>query len=206
MAIGTLYIISAPSGAGKTSLITELLTSVEGLEVSVSHTTRDMREGEVDGKHYHFVTADEFELGITDGLFLEHANVFGNYYGTSRASIYQRLEAGVDVILEIDWQGAQQIRQLEPSVRSIFILPPSVEELEKRLQKRNQDSDEVISRRVAQAKEDVTHFVDYDHVIINDDFDIALDNLRSVFKSQRTNLDKVQLRNPAFFSALLNQT
>ena len=203
MAIGTLYIISAPSGAGKTSLISALLTSIEGIEVSVSHTTRAMRDGEVDGKHYHFVATDEFELGITDGLFLEHADVFGNYYGTSRASIHERLEAGIDVILEIDWQGAQQIRKLEASVRSIFILPPSVQELENRLQKRNQDSDEVISRRVAQAKEDVTHFVEYDHVIINDDFELALENLRSVFRSQRTLCDKIQQRNPEFFSELL---
>lgn len=203
MAIGTLYIISAPSGAGKTSLISELLKSIEDLEVSVSHTTRDMREGEVDGKHYHFVSTDEFELGITDGLFLEHANVFGNYYGTSRSSINERLAAGVDVILEIDWQGAQQIREIEPDVRSIFILPPSVQELENRLQKRNQDSDEVIRRRVAQAKEDVTHYIEYDHVIINDDFEVALDNLRSIFRSQRTLLDKIQQRNADFFTELL---
>ena len=203
MAIGTLYIISAPSGAGKTSLISELLTSIEDLEVSVSHTTRGMRDGEVDGKHYHFVSTDEFELGITDGLFLEHADVFGNYYGTSRSSINERLTAGIDVILEIDWQGAQQIRKIEPATRSIFILPPSIQELESRLQKRNQDSDEVISRRVAQAKEDVTHFVEYDHVIINDDFEVALENLRSIFRSQRTQLDKIQQRNPDFFRALL---
>ena len=203
MAIGTLYIISAPSGAGKTSLISELLTSIEDLEVSVSHTTRGMRDGEVDGKHYHFVSTDEFELGITDGLFLEHADVFGNYYGTSRSSINERLIAGIDVILEIDWQGAQQIRKIEPATRSIFILPPSIQELESRLQKRNQDSDEVISRRVAQAKEDVTHFVEYDHVIINDDFEVALENLRSIFRSQRTQLDKIQQRNPDFFRALL---
>ena len=203
MAIGTLYIVSAPSGAGKTSLISELLKSIEGLEVSVSHTTRDMRDGEVHGEHYHFVTAEEFKLGIIDSLFLEHANVFGNYYGTSRTSVHERLAAGVDVILEIDWQGAQQIRLLEPSVRSIFILPPSVKELENRLQKRNQDSDEVISRRVAQAKEDVTHFVDYDHVIINDDFNTALENLRSIFQSQRTLCEKIQQRNPEFFSELL---
>ena len=203
MAIGTLYIVSAPSGAGKTSLIGELLKSVEGLEVSVSHTTRGMRDGEVDGEHYHFVTPEEFELGILDSLFLEHADVFGNYYGTSRASIHDKLDAGIDIILEIDWQGAQQIRKLEPSVRSIFILPPSVQELENRLLKRNQDSDEVISRRVEQAKEDVTHFIEYDHVIVNDDFEIALENLCSVFRSQRTLCDKIQQRNPDFFKALL---
>lgn len=203
MAIGTLYIISAPSGAGKTSLIGELLKTIDDLEVSVSHTTRSMREGEIDGQHYHFVTREAFEQGIAEGLFLEHADVFGNYYGTSRSTIQEKLNAGIDIILEIDWQGAQQIRQIEPTVSSIFILPPSVQELEKRLQKRNQDSDEVITRRVAQAKEDVTHFVEYDYVIINDDFNQALENLQSIFRSQRTLCNKIQLRNPDFFKQLL---
>ena len=203
MTIGTLYIVSAPSGAGKTSLINSLLKNTASLEVSVSHTTRGMRDGEVDGKHYHFVTTDTFELGIQDGLFLEYANVFDNYYGTSRSTVHEKLNSGIDVILEIDWQGAQQIRQLEPSACSIFILPPSVQELENRLIKRNQDDAEVINRRVAQAKEDMTHFIDYDHVIINDDFDVALANLQSIFQCQRTTCAKVQQRNPEFFTQLL---
>lgn len=203
MAIGTLYIVSAPSGAGKTSLVSALLETTNDLEVSVSHTTRDMRDGEVDGQHYHFVSQDEFELGISDGIFLEHANVFGNYYGTSRLSVEEKLAAGVDVILEIDWQGAQQIRKLEPGISSIFILPPSVEELENRLIKRNQDSEEVIARRVAQAREDVTHFTDYDYIIVNDDFEEALENLKSVFRCHRTRCEKIQQRQPDFFKALL---
>jgi len=203
MALGTLYIVSAPSGAGKTSLISALLASSTGIEVSVSHTTRDMREGEINGTHYHFVTKEVFEQGIDASLFLEHANVFGNYYGTSRSTVHQRLEQGIDVILEIDWQGAQQIRQLEPDVCSIFILPPSIQELEQRLQKRNQDADEVIQRRVAQAKEDVTHFTEYDHVVINDDFEQALENLLSIFTCQRTQRDKVTLRHPELLDSLL---
>jgi len=158
MTLGRLYIVSAPSGAGKTSLIKALLESVNSIEVSISHTTRPMRVGETDGKHYHFVDATTFEGGIGQGLFLEHAKVFENYYGTSRSTVLQRLSEGVDVILEIDWQGAQQIRQLMPKNCSIFILPPSIKELERRLTSRNQDSDEVIVRRVTQAKEDVQHY------------------------------------------------
>ncbi|PID45572.1 MAG: guanylate kinase [Proteobacteria bacterium] len=204
MTIGTLYIVSAPSGAGKTSLISALLDTTDDLEVSVSHTTRDMRKGEVDGQHYHFVSTDEFESGIADNQFLEHANVFGNYYGTSRAGVEKKLAEGTDVILEIDWQGAQQIRQLEPTISSIFILPPSIQELENRLKKRSQDSDEVIARRVSQAKGDISHFTEYDYVIINDDFGLALDNLRSVFHCQRNRCDKIQQRHPDFFKQLLS--
>ncbi len=203
MTLGSLYIVSAPSGAGKTSLINALLDTVKGIEVSVSHTTRQMRDGEVNGKHYHFVDTETFEQGIKDGLFLEHAKVFENYYGTSRSTVQARLEEGVDVILEIDWQGAQQIRALLPENHSIFILPPSIEELERRLTSRNQDSKEVIIRRVSQAKADVQHFTEYEHIIVNDDFDKALLALSSIFECKRTERGKMQLRQKDLLANLL---
>lgn len=205
MTLGSLYIVSAPSGAGKTSLIMALLDSISGIEVSVSHTTRPMRDGEADGQHYHFIDTATFEQGIKDGLFLEHAKVFENYYGTSQSTVKQRLIEGVDVILEIDWQGAQQIRQLMPDNCSIFILPPSIEELERRLTSRNQDSDEVITRRVSQAKEDVQHFIEYDHIIVNDDFAIALQALSSIFQCKRSERLKMQLRHDKLLTNLTGQ-
>ena len=204
MTLGTLYIVSAPSGAGKTSLITAMLETVKGIKVSVSHTTRPMREGEVDGQHYHFVDKEAFEKDIEKNLFLEHADVFGNYYGTSHTAVNDQLSQGIDVILEIDWQGAQQIRQLAPNTRSIFILPPSISELESRLTKRNQDAADVIAKRVAQAKEDVTHYNEYDHVIINKDFDTALTELKSIFISQRTQREKLEKREPDMLKQLMS--
>ncbi|MGB1310769.1 MAG: guanylate kinase [Leucothrix sp.] len=205
MTLGSLYIVSAPSGAGKTSLIKALLESVDGIEVSVSHTTRAMREGETNGQHYHFVDVATFEKGIGEGLFLEYAKVFENYYGTSRSTVQQRLEDGVDVILEIDWQGAQQIRQLMPDNYSIFILPPSIAELEQRLTTRNQDAEAVIARRISQAREDVQHYVEYDHIIVNDDFNTALQALSSIFESNRTQRNKVQQRHSDLLNQLLKQ-
>lgn len=205
MTLGSLYIVSAPSGAGKTSLINALIGSVSGIKVSVSHTTRPLRYGEINGKHYHFVDLAEFEQGIEQALFLEHAKVFENYYGTSRSTVQQRLEEGVDIILEIDWQGAQQIRQLMPDNCSIFILPPSIAELENRLTSRNQDSNEVIARRVSQAKTDVQHFVEYDHVIVNDEFETALAAISSIFQSKRTEKVKMQLRHKKLLNNLIGQ-
>jgi len=204
MTLGTLYIVSAPSGAGKTSLITAMLETLEGVQVAISHTTRPIREGEIDGKHYHFINKATFEDDIEKGLFLEHANVFGNYYGTSHAAVNQQLEEGTDVILEIDWQGAQQIRKLAPNTRSIFILPPSISELENRLNKRNQDAADVITKRVAQAKEDITHYDEYDNIIINNDFEIALVELKSIFISQRTQREKLEKRAPDILAQLMS--
>jgi guanylate kinase len=182
---GTLYIISAPSGAGKTSLVKALLESTDGIQVSVSHTTRPARPGEVDGKDYHFTTVDTFKARIGSGDFLEHAEVFGNFYGTSRSTVQEMLAQGVDVILEIDWQGAAQVRQQIPEAVSIFILPPSREELERRLRGRGTDADEVIARRLGEAVAEMGHYAEFDYLVFNDDFDTALAELRTIVLARR---------------------
>ncbi len=186
MAQGTLYIVSAPSGAGKSSLIQALLKTqpLYDTRVSVSHTTRQPRPGEVHGEHYFFVNHDEFKEMISRDAFLEHAEVFGNYYGTSREAIEQVLATGVDVFLDIDWQGAQQIRQKMPHARSIFILPPSKIELDRRLRGRGQDSEEVIAKRMAQAVAEMSHYAEYDYLIVNDDFDTALTDLKTIIRAE----------------------
>lgn len=185
MTLGTLYIISAPSGAGKTSLVKALLESTPGVAVSISHTTRPPRPGERDGKDYYFVTHEQFAALLAECAFLEHAQVFGNFYGTSRAAVQQQLEAGNDVILEIDWQGAQQVRALLSHNVSIFILPPSQQALRQRLTQRGQDSVAVIERRMAASLNEMTHYADFDYLIINDDFAVALQELRSILIAQR---------------------
>ena len=182
---GSLYIISAPSGAGKTSLVKALVESTDKVMVSVSHTTRPMREGEVDGKDYHFTDVERFREMIAAQAFLEHAEVFGNFYGTSRSSILEQIGHGVDVILEIDWQGAAQVRQQVPEAVSIFVLPPSREELERRLRGRGTDSDEVIARRLAEAVSDMGHYREFDYLVFNDDFDTALVQLRAILLARR---------------------
>lgn len=182
---GTLYIISAPSGAGKTSLVKALIDSTDDIMVSVSHTTRGMRPGEVDGRDYHFTDAESFRVMIADNAFLEHAEVFGNFYGTSRSSALDRMEQGMDVILEIDWQGAQQVRRKMPEAVSIFILPPSREELERRLRGRGTDSDEVIARRLGEAVTEMSHYSEFDYLVFNDDFDTALTQLRAIIIARR---------------------
>ncbi|BEE11527.1 guanylate kinase [Aeromonas sp. 82P] len=184
---GTLYIISSPSGAGKSSLLNALLTNhnqAGKMQLSVSHTTRATRPGEEHGVHYHFVQVEEFKALIERGDFLEWAEVFGNYYGTSRATIEACLAKGIDVFLDIDWQGARQIREQMPT-KSIFILPPSREELERRLIGRGQDSAEVIAGRMAKAIAEMVHYDEYDYVIINEDFEQALFQLRSIIECQR---------------------
>ena len=182
---GTLYIVSAPSGAGKTSLVKALLESTDDIMVSVSHTTRGMRPGEVDGRDYHFSDVDTFRVMIADNAFLEHAEVFGNYYGTSRSSVLEMMAKGTDVILEIDWQGAQQVRQKMPEAVSVFILPPSREELERRLRGRGTDADEVIARRLGEAVTEMGHYREFDYLVFNDDFDTALARLRAIVIARR---------------------
>ncbi|MEE9445960.1 MAG: guanylate kinase [Cocleimonas sp.] len=202
MSIGTLYIISAPSGAGKTSMIAKLLESLKDAEMAVSHTTRQAREGEVDGKHYHFITADEFLNDVHENKFLEHANVFGNHYGTSKKAVDNLLDKGVDVILEIDWQGAQQVRELMPEAQSIFILPPSKMELEARLRGRGTDSEDVIAKRLGQSCDDIKHYNEFDYVVINDNFENAVGQLASIFQANRVTLKKQKQTNMTLLAEL----
>lgn len=182
---GTLFIISAASGTGKTTLVKALLESCDNLSVSTSHTTRPKRTGELDGVHYHFTPKTQFVEMIGDGAFLEHAEVFGNYYGTARNNVEQNLHQDKDVILEIDWQGAQQVRHSYPSAVSIFIMPPSRDALRQRLENRGQDSAEIITQRLNGAIADMSHFVEFDYVVINDEFDTALTELTSIVKASR---------------------
>lgn len=183
--LGTLYVISAPSGAGKTSLVKALLEKTEGIGVSVSHTTRVKREGEQDGVDYHFTEKAAFEKMVEESAFLEHAQVFDNYYGTAIANIETKLKQGEDVILEIDWQGAEQVRKQLPYSVNIFILPPSQSALEERLRGRGQDSDEIIARRMRDAKSETSHYSEYDYLLVNDDFDDALIELKSIVLARR---------------------
>ena len=182
---GQLYIIAAPSGAGKTSLVKALIESVELICVSLSSTTRPQRPGEQDGIHYNFISKASFEEQIAKEAFLEYAKVFDNYYGTSRQWVAERLQQGIDVILEIDWQGAQQIKRLNPECFSIFILPPSLETLRQRLTGRGQDSEAVIEKRLAGAITEMQHYHEFDFLIVNDDFDTALRDLQRIVHSQR---------------------
>jgi len=182
---GTLFIISAPSGAGKTSLVKALCENNSSLRTSVSFTTRTIRPGEENGVHYHFVNHDDFEAMLERTELLESANVFGNYYGTSQVWVEQQLDAGMDVILEIDWQGALQVRKLLPDSVSIFILPPSRQALEERLNGRGQDDAEVIAKRMAQAKDEMSHYSEFEYLVINDDFSLALSELRAIITAQR---------------------
>ncbi|QPK62404.1 guanylate kinase [Methylomonas sp. LL1] len=185
MITGKLYIISAPSGAGKTSLVKQLKIEMDMLAVSVSHTTRAMRAGESNGVDYFFVSIDQFKDMIEHQAFLEHARVFDNFYGTAQKTVEDNLAQGLDVILEIDWQGAQQIRQMLPESVSIFILPPSIEVLKRRLQNRGQDNAEVIDRRMRDAVTEMSHYPEFDYLIVNDDFATALNQLKSVIIANR---------------------
>ena len=181
---GILYIISAPSGAGKTSLVREVLDNEPTLRLSVSHTTRPMRPGEKQGVHYHFVSPEQFQAMIAQDAFLEHARVFDNFYGTSKTAVIEQLQNGQDLILEIDWQGARQLLQMFPDAVTIFILPPSREVLEQRLRARGQDSEVIISRRMQEARADISHYTEYDYLLVNDDFSQAVADLQSIIHSR----------------------
>ena len=204
---GSLLMVVAPSGAGKSSLVNALLARVSNIELSISWTTRAPRPGEQNGREYHFVSVDEFRQMELAGDFLEHAQVHGNYYGTSRSWIENRLGSGVDVLLEIDWQGARQIRQRfadEPrvSITGIFILPPSIETLEQRLRQRGQDNEAVIARRLLAAGSEIAHASEFEHVIINQDFSAALQDLISIVQAARSRYPAQHARHYDLFSQL----
>jgi len=199
----TLYIVAAPSGAGKTSLVKALVERDSRIMVSVSHTTRAPREGEVDGKDYNFIGMDEFKQMVEAGLFLEHAQVFDNFYVTSRAWVEQRLAEGTDVILEIDWQGARLVREAFPEAVGIFILPPSRQVLDERLRGRGQDSDEIIARRMQDAISETSHYDEFDYLVVNDDFETALGELASVILARRQRMEVQKLAHEAMIKDLL---
>lgn len=200
--IGNLFILTAPSGAGKTSLVRALLTRDPQVRLSISYTTRPPRPGEEDGRDYHFVTMAEFTQMLAAGEFLENAEVYGNLYGTSEQWIRTTLAAGDDVLLEIDWQGAAQVRRLFPDAVGTFIVPPSLPALQHRLLGRGQDSPEVVARRMAAAREDISHVGEFDYVIINDDFDTALADMLAVFRAYRLRVARQQARHIALFTSL----
>lgn len=201
---GTLYTVSAPSGAGKTSLVNALLQQCKDLTVSVSHTTRPMRPGEEDGVNYHFVDEATFMAMLEKCAFLEHARVFNNYYGTSRDWVEQTVASGQDVILEIDWQGAAQIRRLIPDCVGIFILPPSLAVLEQRLTGRGQDDESVIQHRLAEAQLEMSHYVEADYLVINDQFETALSELQAIVTCHRLRQDNQSRRNANLLKDLLS--
>lgn len=189
---GILYTVSAPSGAGKTSLVNALIARCDQLRVSVSHTTRPQRPGEQDGVNYHFVDEAAFLGMLEQAAFLEHARVFGNLYGTSQVWVEEQLAAGTDVILEIDWQGAEQVKRLLPATRAIFILPPSRQTLEQRLTGRGQDDQAIIATRMAQAVEEMSHYVQSDFLVVNNDFEQALAELEAIVVCQRLQTTRQQ--------------
>jgi guanylate kinase len=182
---GNLFIIAAPSGGGKTSLVSALLADDKGLALSVSHTTRTARKGEEDGVQYHFVDIPTYKNLVDEGAFLEHACVFGNYYGTHAGALDRQLDQGLDVILEIDWQGAAQVRKIFPDSCSIYILPPSYEVLRQRLSRRAQDSDEVIDRRMREAQAEISHWHEFDYLVVNEKFEDALQEIKNIMNSAR---------------------
>lgn len=200
---GLLFVVSAASGTGKTSLVKALLERVNNLHVSVSHTTRGQRPGELDGVHYHFSTKEDFLNLVNEGGFIEYAEVFGNYYGTAQATVKEQLAKGHDVLLEIDWQGAQQVRRLFPESKQIFILPPSQFDLRQRLSNRGTDSVDVIEHRLACAVEDMQQYVNFDYVIINDDFNKALHDLEAVIIANRLVLHQQANRHEKLIQALI---
>jgi guanylate kinase len=202
MSRGTLFIVTAPSGAGKTSLVKALIEREQQLRVSVSHTTRAKRPGEEDGVNYHFVGEASFMEMLRKGSFFESALVYGNHYGTSQLWVNEQLEAGLDVILEIDWQGAVQVRNLDPNACSIFILPPSLETLKIRLLNRAQDDTETIENRMSEAVAEISHVAEANFVVINEDFDTALEDLCAIIRSCRLTMKYQETNQAALFASL----
>jgi guanylate kinase len=202
---GLLLILSAPSGAGKTSLYRALLERMADVVASVSHTTRPARPGETDGVDYHFVSPEGFDRLVEEGAFLEHARVFDRQYGTSRAAVEAERQAGRDVVLEIDWQGARQIREVIPEAVSVFVLPPSREALRQRLEGRGQDDEDVIERRMRDAEAEMSHYGEYDYVLINDEFEEALESLMAVVRAERCRLANRQPALDRFAAGLMGK-
>lgn len=200
---GNLYIVAAPSGGGKTSLVRHLVTTLDQIEISISHTTREMRPGETDGVDYFFVNRNQFLEMINNNAFIEHAHVFNHLYGTSTAQINERLEQGIDVVLDIDWQGAEEIRRLFPQAVSVFIIPPSLEELKKRLLNRRQDKDEVISERMIKAQDELSHYPEFDYLIVNDNFEHAAVELRAIVIANRLRIERQINKQAKLLSFLL---
>lgn len=198
-----LYVIAAPSGGGKTSLVRALLKRDDQVSLSVSHTTRPPRPGEKNGIHYHFVTDQAFMSLVDQGEFLEHAQVYDHRYGTGRSSVEEKLARGLDVLLDIDWQGARQVRKAYPNAKLIFVIPPSIEALRKRLTARGQDSEEVIARRMSQARSEISHWNEFDHLIVNDDFDAALDDLHAIIRKGAPSRDVNEQKTAEILANLL---
>lgn len=201
--LGNLFIVAAPSGGGKTTLVKQLVSSLDDIAISISHTTRDQRPGEIDGEHYFFTSHDQFQTMVQAGDFLEHAHVFGHYYGTSHVQINNRLNQGIDIILDIDWQGAAQIKKYFPNAISIFILPPSLHALEQRLIHRQRDNLEVIEQRMKRACEEMSHYSAFDYLIINDDFDKAFLDLKAIIIAYRLRIQRQMVKQRKLLSFLL---
>ncbi|MCB1582685.1 MAG: guanylate kinase [Marinicella sp.] len=202
--IGTLFIVSAPSGTGKTSLVNALVRDTNHLKLSISHTTRKARPKEIDGYNYHFISEKKFKQMELAGVFMESANVFGNHYGTSQDAVQKMLDEGHDVVLEIDWQGAEQIKKRFPESISIFILPPSIAALQERLEGRGQDSSEVIAHRMEKAIAELKHYHKADYLVVNDDFEEALKSLKAIVKANRMTTAKQQFINHHLLKKLIN--
>ncbi len=201
---GNLYIVAAPSGGGKTSLVRYLIETLDSIEVSVSHTTRAMRPGEKDGIDYFFINEEEFIGMVNENAFIEHARVFNHLYGTSTAQITGRLAQGIDVVLDIDWQGAEQIRRSFPDAISIFIIPPSLDELKSRLMNRRQDKDEVISERMKKAQDELSHYPEFDYLIVNDNFEHAASELEAIVVANRLRMERQVKKQVKLLSFLLS--
>ncbi len=201
----TLFIVSAPSGAGKTSLLRDLLALDSQVSLSVSHTTRAMRPGEEDGVHYHFVDVAAFERLVEQEVFIEHARVFDNYYGTSESAVREQLASGQDVVVEIDWQGARQVRARFPEAVSVFISAPSIEALRERLSARGQDSEEIIARRMRDARTELSHYPEYDYLVINDSFEQALGELHCIVIAERQRTERQARAHQSALEAMLQE-